>query len=296
MDGSVARMRQAVDIAPGVTMPLLGLGVFRIPPGRETEGAVGAALEAGYRHIDTAQAYGNEESVGRAIRASGLPRAEVFVTTKFDAARSDPVLELERSLERLGADHVDLYLVHTPRGGPRRAWSGMEASFERGMTRSIGVSNFGVADLERLLPVAGVRPAVDQVQFSPFAYRRQLLEECRSQGIEVTAYSPLTHGEELDDPTVAEVAKRHGRTAAQVLLRWAIERAVAVIPKSAHRERIVENAAVFDFELTADDIVRLDALDRSGAAAIAVERPWWTLRGRLRRVSRTARRRLSAGQ
>ena len=276
-------------------MPLLGLGVFEIQPGADTERAVSWALQAGYRHVDTAQAYGNEESVGRAVAGSGLQRDEVFVTTKFDTSRADPVEELARSLERLGLDRVDLYLVHTPRGGPSRAWPAMEDALSRDMTRSIGVSNFGVNELERLLTTAAVRPAINQVQFSPFAYRRRLLEACRSHGVELEAYSPLTRGAELDDPTVAEVAQRQGRTPAQVLLRWAIERAVAVIPKSADRDRIIENSGVFDFELTADDLARLDALDRSGAAAIAVERPWWTVRGRLRRVRRTAVSRIRGG-
>lgn len=281
-------MREKIEIAPGVAMPLLGLGVFRVPPGPETERAVGWALAAGYRHVDTAQAYGNEADVGRALRASGLPRDRVFVTTKFDAARRDPEAELERSLERLGLDAVDLYLVHTPRGGPRRAWPAMERALERRLTRSIGISNFGAAEVDRLLAVATVRPAVNQVQFSPFRYRRRLLQACRSRGVELEAYGSLTHGNELDDPTVAEVARALGRTPAQVLLRWAIERAVAVIPKSVHEERIRENAAVFDFQLGAEDLARLDGLDRTGGAAIAVERPWWTPRGRLRRLRRTA--------
>lgn len=279
-------MRREIEIAPGVAMPLLGFGVYRVPPGHQTERVVGWALEAGYRHVDTAQAYGNEADVGRALRSSGLSRDQVFVTTKFSAGRRDPEAELERSLERLGLETVDLYLVHTPRGGPRRAWPAMESAHERRLARSIGVSNFSTAEIERLLPAAGVKPAVNQVQFSPFRYRRRLLESCRSHGIELEAYGSLTHGEELDDPTVADVARRLGRTPAQVLLRWAIERAVAVIPKSVHEDRIRENAAVFDFQLSGEDLARLDGLDRSGAAAIAVERPWWTFSARARAAAR----------
>lgn len=288
-------MRRAVEIAPGVAMPLLGLGVFQIPPGDPTRQTVGWALEAGYRHVDTAQAYGNEADVGSALRSSGLAREEVFVTTKFATGRADPVAELEASLERLGVDAVDLYLVHNPRGGPRRAWPAMERAIEAGLARSIGISNFSLDELDRLLAVANVKPAVNQVQFSPFRYRRLLLEGCRARGVELEAYGSLTHGRELDDPTVAAVARQHGRTAAQVLLRWAIERAVAVIPKSVHRERLAENAAIFDFDLTAEDLARLDALDRIGGAAVAVERPWWTPLGRVRRVRRSAWRRLSGG-
>jgi diketogulonate reductase-like aldo/keto reductase len=281
-------VRREVEIAPGVAMPLLGFGVFRIPAGAATEQAVGWALEAGYRHVDTAQAYGNEAGVGRALEASGLPREQFFVTTKFATGRGDAEAELERSLERLGLDAVDLYLVHNPRGGPRRAWPAMERALERGLTRSIGISNFNLDEVGRLLAAAEVKPAVNQVQFSPFRYRRRLLEGCRERGVELEAYGSLTHGKEIDDPTVAEVARAHGRTPAQVLLRWAIERAVAVIPKSVQRERIEANADVFDFHLNADDLARLDALDRTGGAAIAVENPWWTPLGRLRRVRRTA--------
>jgi diketogulonate reductase-like aldo/keto reductase len=284
-------VRREVEIAPGVAMPLLGFGVFQIPAGAATEQAVGWALEAGYRHVDTAQAYGNEAGVGRALRTSGLAREDVFVTTKFATGRGDAAAELERSLERLGIDAVDLYLVHNPRGGPGRAWPAMERALERRLTRSIGISNFCLDEVDRLLATAEVKPAVNQVQFNPFRYRRRLLEGCRERGVELEAYGSLTHGNEIDDPTVAEVARAHGRTPAQVLLRWAIERAVAVIPKSVHRERIDANADVFDFHLNADDLARLDALDRTGGAAIAVENPWWTPRGRLRRVRRTVARR-----
>jgi diketogulonate reductase-like aldo/keto reductase len=288
-------VRREVEIAPGVTMPLLGFGVFQIPDGAETERAVSSAFEAGYRHVDTAQAYGNEGGVGRTLRASGLPRGEVFVTTKFDTSRVDPETELERSLERLGLDHVDLYLVHTPRGGPRRAWPAMERALERGLTRSIGISNFSVAEVDPLLAIASVKPAVNQVQFSPFRYRRLLLEGCRSRGVEIEAYSPLTRGHELNDPTVIDVARVHGRTPAQVMLRWAIERAIAVIPKSVREERIRENAGVFDFQLGAEDLARLDGLDRTGGAAIAVERPWWTPRTRALAFGRRLLRSIGAG-
>ena len=274
-------------------MPLLGFGVYLIPAGAETERAVGVALAAGYRHVDTAQAYGNEADVGRALEASGLARDEVFVTTKLASDREDPEAELERSLERLGLDAVDLYLVHTPRGGPRRAWPGMERALDRRLTRSIGISNFSADEVDELLATATVPAAVNQVQFSPFRYRRRLLEACRARGVELEAYGPLTHGRELDDPVVAAVAAELGRTPAQVMLRWSIERGVAVIPKSVRAERIRENAAIFDFELGPADLDRLDRLDRTGGAAIAVEEPWWTVRGRVRRVRRTAQGRVS---
>jgi 2,5-diketo-D-gluconate reductase A len=233
------------------------------------------ALELGYRHIDTAQAYGNEEAVGEGLRASGAPRDEIFVTTKFDPGRRDPVAEVERSLERLGVDHVDLYIIHWPQGGPTWAWPGMEQARERGYARSIGVSNFAVDDLGRLLAVANVPPAVNQIQLNPFAYRRALLEACQEHGIVAEAYSPLGTGRHLGGDTVGAIARRHGRTPAQVLIRWCVQREVPVIPKSTHRDRIAENAQVFDFELGGDDLAQLDALDRTGGTGRAVEQRWW---------------------
>jgi diketogulonate reductase-like aldo/keto reductase len=262
-------------LADGHELPLLGLGVWQVPNGRECVDAVRWALELGYRHIDTAQAYGNEESVGEGLRESGVPREEIFVTTKFFPARKDPVAEIERSLQRLGVDDVDLYIVHWPEGGPLWAWPGMERAREAGYARSIGVSNFGVDDLRELLSTATVPPVADQVQFSPYEYRRALLESCEQNRIALEAYSPLGTGRHLASDTVAEVARRHGRTPAQVLLRWCIERGIPVIPKSTHRERIAENAQIFDFALSAGDIAELDALDHTGGTGRALERTWW---------------------
>jgi 2,5-diketo-D-gluconate reductase A len=262
-------------LAGGVEMPLLGLGVWLTDAGREAEQAVSWALEAGYRHVDTAQAYGNEESVGAALRASGVPRDELFVTTKFLPASTDPERELEASLERLGLDRVDLYLVHWPQGGPTWAWPGMERCLERGLTRAVGVSNFDVEELDAVLGVASSPPTVDQVAFNAFAFRRGLLDACEERGIALEAYSPLTHGRDLEDPRIADVAARVGRTPAQVLLRWCLERDLVVIPKSVRRERIVENAQVFDFVLSPEDLAELDGLDRTGGTSAALERRWW---------------------
>jgi diketogulonate reductase-like aldo/keto reductase len=256
-------------------IPLVGLGVWQVPNGAECVDAVRWALELGYRHIDTAQAYGNEESVGQGLRESGVPREEVFITTKFSPARNDPVAEVERSLRRLGVDHVDLYIIHWPKGGPTWAWPGMEQARELGFARSIGVSNFGVGELRQLLATATVPPVVDQVQFSPYEYRKALLDSCLQNGIALEAYSPLGTGRHLTSDTVARIARRHGRTPAQVLLRWCIERGIPVIPKSTHRERIAENTQVFDFSLSAEDLAELDALDRTGGTDRALERTWW---------------------
>jgi diketogulonate reductase-like aldo/keto reductase len=238
--------------------------------------AVRWALELGYRHIDTAQAYGNEESVGRALRESGVPREEIYVTTKFYPGRNtDPAAEAERSLRRLGLDHVDLYLVHWPRGGPLWAWPGMERAHELGHARSIGVSNFDVAELEAVLAAAAIPPAVNQLQLNPFAFRRALLEACRRGNVAVEAYSPLGTGRHLSSRTVGLVAERAGRTPAQVLLRWCVQHELVVIPKSTHRERIEENAQIFDFTLSIEDMADLDGSDETGGSGRALERPWW---------------------
>jgi diketogulonate reductase-like aldo/keto reductase len=262
-------------LADGNRMPMLGLGVWQVTDGPECVDAVRWALELGYRHIDTAQAYGNEESVGRALHDSGVPRDEVFITTKFYPARKDPAAEAEQSLRRLGVDHVDLYIIHWPQGGPSWAWPGMERARELGYARSIGVSNFDVGELEQVIAAGSVTPVVNQVQFSPFAYRGALLAACEQRGVALEAYSPLGTGRHISNATVKRVADRVGRTPAQVLLRWCLQRRVAVIPKSTHRERIEENAQIFDFMLSDQDVAELDALDQTGGTASALERKWW---------------------
>jgi diketogulonate reductase-like aldo/keto reductase len=262
-------------LADGNSIPVLGLGVWQVPDGAECERAVRWALETGYRHIDTAQAYGNEGSVGRALRDSGIPREEVFITTKFYPARRDPAAEIEGSLRRLGVDQVDLYIIHWPRKGPTWAWPGMEAARERGHARSIGVSNFSAQELEQVIAIASAPPAINQVQFSPFEYRRSLLEACDARDVAVEAYSPLGTGRHLSDPTVERVAEGVGRTPAQVLLRWCLQRGTIVLPKSTHRERIEQNAQVFDFTLSDEDMATLDALDVTAGTDRARERKWW---------------------
>lgn len=262
-------------LADGAAMPLLGLGVWQVPDGPPCVDAVRAALEAGYRHIDTAQAYENESSVGRGIRESGISRDELFLTTKFFPEHTDPVAEAERSLERLGVDHVDLYLIHWPQGGPTWAWPGMERAHERGLARSIGVSNFSVGELDAVMAGANVAPAVNQVQFSPFEYRRALLDACGERDVVLEAYSPLGTGRHLSNRTVRTIADRLGRSPAQVLLRWCVQQDIPVIPKSTHRERIEENGRLFDFTLTSDDMTALEGLDWTGGTDRATEDPWW---------------------
>ena len=274
-DTATGSAQQLHQLADGSRIPALGLGVWQVRDGEECEHAVRWALEAGYRHIDTAQAYGNEESVGRGLQASGVPRDQIFITTKFYPAHEDPAAEAARSLERLGVEQVDLYIIHWPQGGPTWAWPGMERAKELGYARSIGVSNFSVQELDALRAIARVAPVVNQVQFSPFEYRRALLDACRERKIAVEAYSPLGTGRHLGDPEVARIAQRHGRTPAQVLLRWCVQRDTIVLAKSTHRERIEQNGQIFDFELSDEDMRALDALDHTHGTDRAREQRWW---------------------
>src|SRR5712692_1661072 len=209
------------ELAGGARMPVLGLGVWQMAAGAETEQAVEWALEAGYRHIDTASMYRNEQSVGAALPRSGLPREQLFVTTKLMPAHASARRELEKSLERLGLDHVDLYLIHWPLPlRNARLWRELESLQEAGLAREIGVSNFGHDRLARLIRGASRMPAVNQVQFSPFHYRRRLLDYCLEQGIVFEAYSPLDRGQGLQNATITKLAERLGRTPSQVMLRW----------------------------------------------------------------------------
>jgi diketogulonate reductase-like aldo/keto reductase len=258
-----------IELANGARMPLLGLGVFQTRSGPDTENAVRWALEAGYRHVDTAALYGNEQSVGRALAASGVPRDELFVTTKLLPRARDPRRALEGSLRLLDLERVDLYLIHWPTGLAAEQWAALEDAYEDGLARAIGVSNWSADALARTAERGRVVPHVNQVQFSPFQYRRALLEKCRRLGVVFESYSPLARGRGMHDATVEGIARELGRTPAQVMLRWALERDVPVIPKSVRRERIVENAQVFDFALEPEAISALDALDETGGSAEA---------------------------
>jgi diketogulonate reductase-like aldo/keto reductase len=272
-DETVISANHVRVLADGARIPLLGLGVWQVSDGADCEQSVSWALELGYRLIDTAQAYGNEESVGRALRASGVARDQVFLTTKFNPAHQDPEAEVQRSLERLGVDHVDLYIVHSPQGGPTWAWPGMERSRQRGFASSIGVSNFSVSELDQVIASAQIPPVVNQVQFSPFEYRRRLLEACRQRDVALEAYSPLGTGRHLNDRLVTEIAQRSDRTPAQI--RWCLQREAVVIPKSTHRDRIEQNGQALHFSLPDADLRALDGLDRTGETEAARESKWW---------------------
>ena len=248
-------------------MPMLGLGVYQTRPGKETEQAVIWALEAGYRHIDTAAVYKNEADVGRAIRASGIPRADIFLTTKLWNADQgeDAVLKAcDQSLDRLGVEYVDLYLIHWPVEGKRKeSWRGFEKLLDQKKVLSAGVSNYTERHLEELLGSSSLVPAVNQIEFSPFLYQKKLYEYCMRRGIQLEAYGPLTQGKKLDHPAVQAIARNRERTAAQVLLRWAIQHEIVVIPKSIRQERIQENSQLFDFSLKAGEMETLDGLNEN---------------------------------
>jgi diketogulonate reductase-like aldo/keto reductase len=260
------REPSTVALSDGRSIPQLGFGVFRILPGGATQRAVEAALTAGYRHVDTAAAYGNEADVGQAIRASGLPPGSVWVTTKLanrDQGAATARRAFEASLHRLGLDAVDLYLLHWPHERRLESWGVLEQLHDEGLARSIGVSNFLVRHLDELLAHASVAPAVNQLEVHPFLYRSRedTLRRCVDEGIVVEAYSPLTKGRRLDDPAVAAVAAQVGRTHAQVLIRWSLQKGFVPLPRSSNTGRIDENGAVFDFALDDAHMAELDALD-----------------------------------
>lgn len=254
-----------VRLNSGIEIPVLGLGVFQSPPGAVTRQAVTWALEAGYRHIDTAAMYGNEKDVGEAVRASGLAREDVFVTTKLwhtDHGFEPAQRAAHRSLEQLNLGPIDLYLIHWPRANSpedrHASWRALEQLQKEGLTRAIGVSNYTVRHLEELAARSDVVPAVDQVEFHPFVFDPELLAYCERRGIRLEAWSPLTRGRRLDDPTLVAIARAHERTPAQVLIRWGLDHGLIELPKSVHRDRIVENSEVFDFRLDAGEVARLD--------------------------------------
>jgi diketogulonate reductase-like aldo/keto reductase len=267
-----------VRLNQGPEIPWLGLGVFQTEPGTVTRNAVAYALEAGYHAVDTAAMYRNEADVGEAIRASGIARNDVFVTTKLwftDQGYESALRAGRESAQRLGLGPIDLYLIHWPRANSPEdrldSWRALLRLREEGVVRAVGVSNYTVRHLEELRAHSEVVPAVNQIEFHPFVYDPELLRYCESRGIRLEAWAPLTRARKFDDPRVAAVAAAHHRTPAQVLLRWGLEHGVIVIPKSVHRERIRENAQVFDFSLSGAEMASLDAL--RGGARIGMTNP-----------------------
>lgn len=251
----------------GIEIPQLGFGVFQIPP-EDTQGAVEMALDAGYRHIDTAAAYRNEAGVGAALAASGLPREDVFVTTKLwnaDQGHDSTLEAFEASLERLGLDHVDLYLIHWPVPSEDRfvdTWRAFERIYEEECARTIGVSNFRIEDLEKLMAETDTRPTVNQIELHPRLQQAELRAFHAEHEILTEAWSPLAQGSLLDDETIAEIAENHGKTPAQMILRWHLQLGNIVIPKSVTPERVRENIEIFDFELSDEEMAEFARLDR----------------------------------
>jgi 2,5-diketo-D-gluconate reductase A len=254
-----------VTLSNGVEMPVLGFGVFQVPP-EQTEEAVAAALDAGYRSLDTAAAYRNEEAVGRAIGSSGVPRDELFITTKLwvqDAGEDSARRALESSIRRLGLDYLDLYLIHQPFGDYYGAWRAMEDMHREGLIRAIGVSNFYPDRLVDLIDHNEIAPAVDQVECHPFFQRTAAQELMRDRGVQIESWGPFAEGRNnlFTDPTLSEIGAVHGKSVAQVVLRWLTQRNVVVIPKSVRPERMRENIDVFDFDLSDDEMERIAAMD-----------------------------------
>jgi 2,5-diketo-D-gluconate reductase A len=257
--------KETVQLADGVSIPLIGFGTWQLT-GDDAYNGVRAALEIGYRHIDTAFAYRNEDRVGAAIRDSGVGRENVFITTKLppNLAGQEPQT-LDDSLKALGVDFIDLWLVHWPPNGEARpeTWKAFGQALEQGKTRAIGVSNYSIAQVDELIDATGRAPALNQIPWSPFRYDAGEVDGLRSRGVVLEGYSPLKDSN-LDNPVLTEIAAAHGTTAAQVILRWHVEHGFVVIPRSKRRERIEQNFAIFDFELTAEELRKLDGLGAAG--------------------------------
>jgi 2,5-diketo-D-gluconate reductase A len=253
--------QESVRLADGVSIPLIGFGTWQLE-GADAYNGVRAALEIGYRHIDTATAYGNEDRVGEAVRDSGVGRENVFITTKCPPENVGRERQtLDDSLKALGVEFVDLWLVHWPPSGEARpeTWKAFIEALEQGKTRAIGVSNYSVAQIDELIAATGQAPALNQIPWNPFAYDARLVDELGSRQVVLEGYSPLKKSD-LNHPVLREIAAAHGKTPAQVILRWHVEHGFVVIPRSARRERIEENYSIFDFELTADEVRQLNGL------------------------------------
>ncbi|HLP79568.1 MAG TPA: aldo/keto reductase [Acidobacteriota bacterium] len=250
-----------IKLNNGVQMPQLGLGTWQASD-HEIEQSLVWAFEEGYRHIDTAKIYGNEEAIGRAIKKSGIPRSELFITTKlWNSDHGNVKKAFETSLKKLGVEYVDLYLMHWPVAERNQSWKVLEEIYKSGKAKSIGVSNFTVKHLQELLKTATVVPAVNQFELTPYLYDKALCDFCHKKGIAVESYSPLTRGEKLDDKKLVAIAHKYGKTTAQILIRWCIEHGFIVIPKSTSKKRLNENISVFDFTISAEDMRTLDGFN-----------------------------------
>lgn len=250
----------------GVKMPWLGLGVWRVEDGDEVIRSVKAAVKAGYRSIDTAAVYDNEAGVGKAIKECGIPREELFITTKVwntDQGYDTTLKAFEESRKKLGLEYIDLYLIHWPvKGKYKDTWRALEMLYREGVVRAIGVSNFQIHHLKDIMEGSSIVPVVNQVECHPLLTQKELLGFCKSHGIQLESWRPLMKGK-LDHPTLVELSRKYGKSAAQVVLRWDLQNGVVIIPKSVHENRIIENAGIFDFELTDEDMEKVDAMNEN---------------------------------
>ncbi|CAI6313490.1 glyoxal/methylglyoxal reductase [Bacillus subtilis] len=259
-------LKDTVKLHNGVEMPWFGLGVFKVENGNEATESVKAAIKNGYRSIDTAAIYKNEEGVGIGIKESGVAREELFITSKVwneDQGYKTTLAAFEKSLERLQLDYLDLYLIHWPgKDKYKDTWRALEKLYKDGKIRAIGVSNFQVHHLEELLKDAEIKPMVNQVEFHPRLTQKELRDYCKAQGIQLEAWSPLMQGQLLDNEVLTQIAEKHNKSVAQVILRWDLQHEVVTIPKSIKEHRIIENADIFDFELSQEDMDKIDALNK----------------------------------
>jgi diketogulonate reductase-like aldo/keto reductase len=272
-------MEKTLTLNNGVPIPHLGLGTWKVSDGTDVEQAVLWALEAGYRLIDTAKIYGNEEGVGRAIKKSGIPREELFITTKLwnaDQGYESAHAAIDESMSKLGLDYVDLYLVHWPipvwpvgeliqsvRPKRKESWKAMEEIYAAGKAKAIGVSNYAIKHLEEMREYATITPVVNQVEFHPFLYQKELLDYCASRNVIVQAYCPLIHGSRIGDDRITAISQKYGKSNAQILIRWSMQHGCIPLPKSTHQQRINENIDVFGFDIAEEDMAALDGLNEN---------------------------------
>ncbi|MFX0007321.1 MAG: aldo/keto reductase [Promethearchaeota archaeon] len=253
-----------IDLNNGVKIPILGLGTWKLV-GKTAYDSVKWALEAQYRHIDTAKLYGNEEQIGKAIKDSGVLREDVFITSKVwdsDQGYESTIRAFNRSLKRLGTSYIDLYLIHWPRKNQRiETWKALEKIYSEGKVRAIGVSNYWIHHLEEIIGSFNIKPVINQFELNPFLYRKELIKYCKEQDISIEAYCPLTHGKKLNNNYLKEIAEKYNKSVAQILIRWGFQHEFIEIPKSSTRDHIIQNSMVFDFELDEEDIFKLDNME-----------------------------------
>jgi len=253
-----------IELNNGVKMPILGLGTWKIT-GTDAINTVKWALEAGYRHIDTAKLYNNETQIGIAIKESDISREDIFITSKVwdrDQGYQSTIKALDRSLKRLNSTYVDLYLIHWPRKSKRiETWKALEKIYKEGKARAIGVSNYWIHHLQEILDSFTIKPSINQFELNPFLYRKELINFCKEKDISIEAYSPLTHGNKLDYPLLEKIAKKYHKSVAQILIRWGLQHEFIEIPKSSNKDHIIQNSMVFDFELVEEEMKKLDKID-----------------------------------